>query len=130
MDFRNVYKELADFPTALPDEGRSLLTLQTYSETKVLFEYLNGTLSISNIIRGVGFSNKTFLDYPKDEDAKFILSSLPGMVYHRTSRKIIAQYPEDRVRQLYYEFDEKYSIIPDALQGGAFTMDDGSVRSV
>ena len=86
-------------------------------------------LSISDIIRGIRLSNKAFLDYPNDEDAKFILSSLPGMVYHRTSLEFIARYPEER-EIWYYGFMEKVSMIPDALQGSAFTMDDGSMRCV
>jgi hypothetical protein len=125
--YSNLHHRLVNLLGSSDNQDRPSLTFQSYNNINILFEYLNGTLSIGDIIRGIRFSNQVFSDYPNDEDAKRILSSLPGTVYHRNSREVIARYPDRE--NWYFQFLGGVFIIPDALQSTS-EVKDGSLRCV
>ena len=113
----------------LPSSDHPSLDLQTYNNTSTLFQYLIGILPVRNIIEGIRWSDRGTPEYPDNEDVKLILSSLPGTIYHRTTREVIARYPGGRDRWYYYPWKEDFRV-PDALRESALVMDDGSIRCV
>ena len=58
-----------------------------------------------------------------------VLSYLPGAIYNRRSRDIIARLPDARER-LYYGFSRAIGGIPYEMRESQVVMDDGSVRYV
>ncbi|KAI3614060.1 hypothetical protein WG66_010847 [Moniliophthora roreri] len=71
----------------------ALLHVEAYSDYKTLLSYLIQTLSSSNIIRGIRYSNRSTEECVDNQDGASMLSSLPGMIYNRAHRDIIARWP-------------------------------------
>ncbi|EEB89218.1 hypothetical protein MPER_12709, partial [Moniliophthora perniciosa FA553] len=100
--------------------------LLTYSDSSILISYLTQTLSAQNIIRGICGSSKWTWEWVANEDVIFALSSLPGTVYSKAHRGIIARWPGD-IEKWYYRLWETVGL-PDEIQASRVELDDGSVR--
>ena len=123
------YQVWAGATLELPSSDHPSLDLQTYSNTSTLFQYLIGILPVHNIIQGIRQSPRLTPKWPDNEDAKLILSSLPGTIYHRTTREVIAHYPGDRDQWYYNPWKEQFHV-PDAMRENMLVMHDRSVRCV
>ena len=124
------YQVWAGATLELPSSDHHSLDLQTYNNTGTLFQYLVGILPIRNIIEGIRWSRRATPEYPNNnEDAKLILSSLPGTIYHRTTREVIARYPGVRDQWYYHPWKERFHL-PDAMRENMLVMRDRSVRCV
>ncbi|ESK84923.1 hypothetical protein Moror_9263 [Moniliophthora roreri MCA 2997] len=102
------------------------LPLQTYSNSNMLFSYLTQTLSPQNIIQGIAWSCNSTFEWVTNENAVFLPSCLPGMVYSRIHLGIIAQWPGD-MREWYYE-QQILVGLPDEMQDSWVHMSDKSIR--
>ncbi|ESK90717.1 hypothetical protein Moror_4122 [Moniliophthora roreri MCA 2997] len=102
------------------------LSLQTYSDSTAVFNYLIQTLTASNILKGIIWSNRMTLRAIANKDIASVLSSLPGTIYNRTYHKIIARWPEDR-KKWYFKLEGQWKI-PDAMWESKVDMDNGLIR--
>uniref|UniRef100_A0A0W0FRS8 Uncharacterized protein n=1 Tax=Moniliophthora roreri TaxID=221103 RepID=A0A0W0FRS8_MONRR len=102
------------------------LSLQTYSDSTAVFNYLIQTLTASNILKGIIWSNRMTLRAIANKDIASVLSSLPGTIYNRTYHKIIARWPGDR-KKWYFKLEGQWKI-PDAMWESKVDMDNGLIR--
>uniref|UniRef100_A0A0W0ETY3 Uncharacterized protein n=1 Tax=Moniliophthora roreri TaxID=221103 RepID=A0A0W0ETY3_MONRR len=100
------------------------LSLQTYSDSTTIFNYLIQTLTTHNILKGIAQSSRVIIQFMANKDITSVLSSLPGTIYHRTHHEIIARWPEDRKKWYYKLYNQKN--ILDAMWESKVDMNDGS----
>ncbi|ESK83599.1 hypothetical protein Moror_12060 [Moniliophthora roreri MCA 2997] len=104
----------------------TLLSLQTYSDSTAIFNYLIQTLTAHDFLHGINWSNKMISEPIANEDIASILSSLPGTIYNRTYLKIIARWPGDR-KKWHFKLEGQWNI-PDAMWESKVDIDDGLIR--
>ncbi|EEB88748.1 hypothetical protein MPER_13244, partial [Moniliophthora perniciosa FA553] len=102
------------------------LSLQTYSDSNTLISFLTQTLSTENIIKGISCTYKLIWERVSNENTQFILLSLAGTVYSRTSQRAVAQWPVD-MKKWHYE-PWGISGLPDEVPESWVDMGDGLVR--
>ncbi|ESK84924.1 hypothetical protein Moror_9259 [Moniliophthora roreri MCA 2997] len=92
----------------------SLLSLQAYKDSSILFTYLTQRLPARDIIQGIDWSRRGTLERVADEETTFMLSSLPGTIYRGTQHTIVARWVGD-MKECYYKPVCKGNV-PDEMQ--------------
>ncbi|KAK7022829.1 hypothetical protein VNI00_016910, partial [Paramarasmius palmivorus] len=103
------------------------LPIQTYGDNDIVFEYLTRTSPARTILTGIRFTYLGFIQPLVNEQVISVLSSLPGAIYNRCSRDIIARLPGARERW-HYGFWRVQGRIPDGMRESQVVMDDSSVQ--
>ncbi|KAI3613997.1 hypothetical protein WG66_010791 [Moniliophthora roreri] len=89
-------------PVLNNDPYASYLSIQAFSDNDSVLEYLSQTTSNGDILRGISFCSRTIGEWVTDDDAIYLLPSLPGTIYHRSSREVLAGW-RGIEGQWYYE---------------------------
>ncbi|ESK87535.1 hypothetical protein Moror_2025 [Moniliophthora roreri MCA 2997] len=105
----------------------SPLSLQTYSDTRILTNYIIQTLTPYNVLRGLGYSSSTQLpwEWLTVKDAVSI-PLLFRIVHHRFSHRTIAKFPKEMKTYTYRIYGE--GKMPGPVWETKAMMHDGSVR--
>ncbi|KAI3607574.1 hypothetical protein WG66_004949 [Moniliophthora roreri] len=101
-----------------------LLPIHAYSDS--VFTYLTSVLSTKILVQGINLSSRGSLERVPTEDAVTRLTLLPGTVYIRSCRMVVAKRPGD-VKGWYYSL-QCVRGVPDAMH--QVRMDDSSLRYV
>ena len=120
---------LLSIEDTVPNTHSTHLLIQTYSNNDTVFEYLTKTFPARTILTGIRFASSVFFRPLANEQVIPVLSSLPGAIYNRRSRDIIARLPGARERW-YYGLWRVQGRIPDGMRESQVVMDDGSMRYV
>ncbi|KAK7026861.1 hypothetical protein VNI00_015403 [Paramarasmius palmivorus] len=70
------------------DHSSNFLAPQTY-DSSVVLEYLIKFLSIPDLLRGLAECRRVAIQWVDDEDILWMLTTLPGTIYHRFSRQVL-----------------------------------------
>uniref|UniRef100_A0A0W0F3G0 Uncharacterized protein n=1 Tax=Moniliophthora roreri TaxID=221103 RepID=A0A0W0F3G0_MONRR len=100
-----------------------LLPIHAYSDS--VFTYLTSVLSTKILVQGINLSSRGSLERVPTEDAVTRLTLLPGTVYIRSCRMVVAKRPGD-VKGWYYSL-QCVRGVPDAMH--QVRMDDSSLRT-
>ncbi|ESK88611.1 hypothetical protein Moror_3109 [Moniliophthora roreri MCA 2997] len=115
----------------VPSSGtlQALLPLQSLNDSGVVFSYLVQILNASDILRGICRSSSLTVELVADEEALFMLQSLPGAIYSRGQRDIIGRWLE-RTESWHYGLWGAWEVrgAPEAMRASKIVLDDGSVR--
>uniref|UniRef100_A0A0W0FIC3 Uncharacterized protein n=1 Tax=Moniliophthora roreri TaxID=221103 RepID=A0A0W0FIC3_MONRR len=102
------------------------LSLQTYSDSTAVFNYLIQTLTTYNILQGINWSGRGTSESIANENIASALSSLPGTIYNRAHQEIITRCPRDR-KEWYYRLWHQHNM-SDAMWESRVHMGNGTVR--
>ncbi|KAI3602665.1 hypothetical protein WG66_009350 [Moniliophthora roreri] len=102
------------------------LSLQIYSDSTTVFQYLTQTLTTQTILKGINWSNRITCQSIANKDIASVLSSLSGTIYDRTHHGIIARWPGDR-KKWYYELALQHGM-PDTMWKSKVDMNNGLIR--
>uniref|UniRef100_A0A0W0F632 Uncharacterized protein n=1 Tax=Moniliophthora roreri TaxID=221103 RepID=A0A0W0F632_MONRR len=123
----NVRYLVSDFGTTEDSvDEEHFLSIQAFSDPSTVFNYLARALSTSDILRGIRRSHRILCESISNEDTVSVLSSLPGRIYNRHRREIIARWPGDRNGWSYKFWSQRG--MPDARGESAADLDNFSVR--
>uniref|UniRef100_A0A0W0F361 Uncharacterized protein n=1 Tax=Moniliophthora roreri TaxID=221103 RepID=A0A0W0F361_MONRR len=111
----------------MPNNYFSALSIQTYRDTRAIFDYLTRTVSTLSIIGGIYNACKFYSKEVANQKAVSILTTLAGTIYHKHSQKIIARLPA-RVRNRLYYYLKRVKVGSDAMRESLVVMKDGSVQ--
>uniref|UniRef100_A0A0W0F322 Uncharacterized protein n=1 Tax=Moniliophthora roreri TaxID=221103 RepID=A0A0W0F322_MONRR len=103
------------------------LSLQIYHDSNAIFYFLVQNLDTTDMLYAICYSYRYFMEWIPDEDSVPMLSSLPGAIYSRTRREIIAKLPKTMNDQHYRLWDIEG--IPDTMFANVHVTNDGSVCS-
>ncbi|ESK80833.1 hypothetical protein Moror_4309 [Moniliophthora roreri MCA 2997] len=101
------------------------LSLQLYHDSDAIFDFLVQNFDTSEMLYQICKSYRYVMEWIPDEDTVPILSSLPGAVYSRTRREIIAKWPKTMNERHYRAWDVEG--VPDTMFANARVDNDNSV---
>ncbi|KAK7033911.1 hypothetical protein VNI00_012535 [Paramarasmius palmivorus] len=102
------------------------LSIQTYSNNDVVFDYLKKILTPRTILRGLCWSFHRTWQHFTNEQALYMLPSLPGAIYNRRTRDLLARWAGAKERWFYKLW--RVFGFPDTVRDSQVGMADGTSR--
>ena len=113
---------------AMPNIHSNYLPISALRDKDTVLAYFARTFPTQTVFQAIYWFPIPFAEHLANEHVTPVLSSLPGTIYNRHCRHIVARWP-GAWRGLEYMFSWAYDI-SDAMRESQIMMEDGSVRYV
>ncbi|KAI3614923.1 hypothetical protein WG66_016755 [Moniliophthora roreri] len=114
-----------EFQVTTGDYGHPFLSLQIYHDSDAIFRFLIQNFTTIQMLYAICNSYRYIMEWIPDEDSVPMLSSLPGAVYSRTRREIIAKWPKTMNERHYRQWG--FEGISDTMSENGFIENDESL---
>ncbi|KAK7047419.1 hypothetical protein VNI00_006650 [Paramarasmius palmivorus] len=106
------------------------LTIPAFNNTELILEYLARKLPARQILRGICRSSQLIVKSTAVKDAAFMLATLPGAIYSKTTGQVVARSSEDNEKWYYGQWAPwgLRGSLPDVIKQSKVVTADDAVR--